>query len=53
MKWYEDILTDEDIIISSRVRLARNVSKYPFAIKMKDDEAEAVLKDKYGSAGVK
>ena len=44
MKWYEDILTDEDIIISSRVRLARNVSKYPFAIKMEDDEAEAVLK---------
>ncbi|MBQ2753427.1 MAG: protein arginine kinase, partial [Firmicutes bacterium] len=44
MKWYEDILTDEDIIISSRVRLARNIKKYPFAVKMNDTEAEAVLK---------
>ncbi len=44
MKWYEDTLTDEDIIISSRVRLARNISKYPFAVKMNDNEAESILK---------
>ncbi|MBE6008596.1 MAG: protein arginine kinase [Lachnospiraceae bacterium] len=45
MKWYEDILTDEDIIISSRVRLARNIRKYPFAVKMNKNQAEAVLND--------
>jgi len=29
-KWYIDIGPDSDVVISSRVRLARNFSKYPF-----------------------
>ncbi len=45
MKWYEDIKTDEDIIISSRVRLARNLKKYPFAIKLNRIDADLVLKE--------
>lgn len=45
MKWYENAKTDEDIIISSRVRLARNLKKYPFSIKLTDKDAEAVLQD--------
>lgn len=45
MKWYEDIKTDEDIIISSRVRLARNLRKYPFAAKLSRMDADAVLKE--------
>lgn len=45
MKWYENAKTDEDIVISSRVRLARNIKKYPFSIKLTDKDAEAVVND--------
>ncbi len=45
MRWYDDIRTDEDIIISSRVRLARNLKKYPFPLKLDDIKAEEVVKN--------
>mgnify|MGYP005809212249 FL=1 len=41
-KWYESPKVDQGIVISSRVRLARNLKKYPFPIRMKKEEAEAV-----------
>lgn len=41
-KWYE--YTDEDsIVISSRVRLARNLEEYQFAGKMRDKECAALV----------
>lgn len=42
-KWYESPKVDQGIVISSRVRLARNLKKYPFPIRMKKEEAEAVI----------
>ena len=30
LKWYENKEVDSGIVISSRVRLARNIKKYPF-----------------------
>ncbi|MCI8342380.1 MAG: protein arginine kinase [Firmicutes bacterium] len=44
-KWYEDKAVDSGIVISSRVRLARNIKKYPFPGRMSDDEAKCVIKD--------
>ncbi len=40
-KWYEK-KTEERIVISSRVRLARNLAEYHFAGRMKDEECEAL-----------
>jgi protein arginine kinase len=43
LKWYEEKKSPTDIIISSRVRLARNFSKYPFAAKLTDDVAKELV----------
>ncbi len=40
-KWYTDSLIDEGIVISSRIRLARNIKKYPFPINL---QGEAICK---------
>lgn len=44
-KWYLDKSIDESIIISSRVRLARNIRKYPFCIMQSEETAGGVVKD--------
>ena len=45
VKWYKDEKTDNDIVISSRVRLARNISKYPFSINLSDADAVQMAAD--------
>ena len=40
LKWYEQIVPDGDVVISSRVRLARNLEDYRFSPLL--DESEAV-----------
>jgi len=48
MNWYLENGKDSDIVISSRIRLARNVSDIPFKIKMKqEDQKELLEKIKY------
>ena len=42
-KWYEQKETDNGIVISSRVRLARNVKQYPFSIRLDDDKAVELI----------
>jgi protein arginine kinase len=42
-KWMEGTGPDNDIVISSRIRLARNISGYPFPHFMKETEAEQVF----------
>ena len=42
-KWYEESVCDQDVIISSRIRLARNLKKYLFPIKMTDDDAKTMV----------
>ncbi|MBP1756324.1 MAG: hypothetical protein H6Q59_2722, partial [Firmicutes bacterium] len=37
LKWYEQMVPDNDVVISSRVRLARNLQTYPFSSKIEDD----------------
>ena len=54
--WYKNPFTDDGHIISSRVRLARNVRKYPFRAKLGErqaremvDETISVLSDQFTS----
>lgn len=42
-KWYEEEATDKGIVISSRVRLARNVKQYPFSVKIKDEQVREMI----------
>ena len=42
MIWYKE-KNDNDIIVSTRVRLARNLDKYPFPARLNDDGCQKVL----------
>ncbi|GHV40353.1 protein-arginine kinase [Clostridia bacterium] len=44
-KWYEREASDDGIIISSRVRLARNLKKHRFPARLEKEEAEAVVNE--------
>lgn len=44
LKWYEENGINDDVVISSRVRLARNIAKYHFSKKL-DDQTATVLVD--------
>jgi protein arginine kinase len=41
--WYIEKGPESDVVMSSRVRLARNFKDYPFPIKMSKDEGEKVI----------
>lgn len=47
-KWYETDQTDNHILVASRVRLARNLVKYPFSIKIDDAQAENLVSEVRG-----
>lgn len=48
MNWYLEEGKDSDVIISSRIRLARNIKEFPFKIKMKkEDKAKLLEKVKF------
>lgn len=44
MNWYLQNGRDSDIVISTRVRVARNLEEYPFPTKFSKEQAENVLK---------
>lgn len=43
LKWYEQIVPDSDVVISSRIRLARNLENYPFPYKLDDEHADELV----------
>ena len=43
MNWYLENGKDSDIIVSSRIRLARNIKDFPFKIKMTKEDKERLL----------
>ena len=45
LKWYETVGDHGDIVISSRVRLARNLAQYPFCNRLDDAEAERLINE--------
>jgi protein arginine kinase len=48
LKWYEQIVPDSDVVISSRVRLARNLENYPFSSKIVEEQAAALVNEVKG-----
>ena len=45
VSWYKDPQTDDGPVISARVRLARNVRKYPFRPKLTENQAQSVISE--------
>ena len=45
LAWYKDPRTDEGPVISVRVRLARNIKKYPFRSKLSENQAHAMIEE--------
>lgn len=43
MKWYLEQGPESDVVVSSRVRLARNIAEYPFPCKLRPSGAQAVI----------
>ncbi len=48
LKWYEEIVPDSDVVISSRVRLARNLDNYPFSSKISEEQANSLVNEVKG-----
>lgn len=44
LKWYDRAGKNEDVVISTRIRLARNFSNYKFSDRMSEEEAAAMTK---------
>lgn len=45
LRWFEDAAAGSDVIISSRVRLARNLSAYPFSTRISSEQTDKMLSD--------
>ena len=43
MEWYKNTGADLDVVISSRVRMARNIADYPFASRLDKAPAEEIV----------
>ena len=43
MSWYLENGKESDVIVSSRVRLARNIKEFPFKIRMSKVQKEKML----------
>lgn len=52
LKWYEQIVPDSDIVISSRVRLARNLQTYPFSSKITEAQAVNLVNEVKGITNI-
>jgi protein arginine kinase len=48
LKWYEENVPDGDVVISSRVRLARNIEDYKFSPLLDEDEAVKLVEQVKG-----
>lgn len=45
MSWYDKVGKDDDVVVSTRIRLARNLDKVPFPSRMSREESEKVLNE--------
>lgn len=45
LKWYEQIVPDGDVVISSRIRLARNLVNYKFSPLLTEQEANKLVEE--------
>ena len=44
MKWYQDKRSDDSVVLSSRVRLARNISGFPFPKKCSAEKKQEICR---------
>lgn len=44
-KWYQETADNDEIVVSARIRLARNLSKYNFQERLGDEEAEKMVSE--------
>ena len=51
MKWYEVTENAHDVVISSRVRLARNLEEFPFTSKLDHDASKAIVEKLHEALG--
>lgn len=49
LRWFEQTGNNNDVVLSSRVRLARNINKYRFSYRIDEKESKQLLKDVHGS----
>lgn len=45
LKWYEETGDNRDVVISSRIRLARNLSSYPFSSKLSKEKSRQIVEE--------
>lgn len=45
MAWFESIGADSDVVVSSRIRLARNINGYPFPSVCSDEQRSALIEE--------
>ncbi len=45
LKWYKEPDKNNDVVISTRIRLARNLRKYPFSPKLVEKQAASMVKE--------
>ena len=50
MNWYLDNGKESDVIVSSRIRLARNIKDIPFKPKLSKDDIEQVVGEKIANS---
>ncbi len=43
MYWYNHVAKEKDVIVSSRVRLARNLNNYPFTGRLQEEDGKKML----------
>lgn len=48
LKWYDKTSKNDDVILSSRIRLARNFANYSFADKLSEEDAANMIKEVIG-----
>lgn len=45
MKWYLETGPEGDVVVSSRIRLARNITEFPFISRMTEEKSQKVIKN--------
>lgn len=45
LKWFDEKGKNDDVVLATRVRLSRNLNKYPFSTKMSDGDAKELVEE--------
>lgn len=43
LRWFEETGSNDDVVISSRIRLARNITEFPFSTRITSEQTEEML----------